>query len=158
MKIVVVGKPYRPELKQLLAKNYNFQFYFIDCTVTKDLQSGIKDYNKVIDKYLTNKYGNNFWNRFNAQVDSVDKIEVNIKVLDLVKEVKIVIDQIKLIDSLSKGQRHISLIPTLNDTAKNIYLVKVGEDNGMNFVTYYNFLVDANSMTIINTKGKLEGQ
>ncbi len=79
-------------------------------------------------------------------------------VLNLVEKLKIVKDQIKLIDSLSKGQRHISLVPTLDDTTKNIYLVKVGEDNGMNLVTYFNFLVDANSMTIINADGKLEGQ
>ncbi len=158
MKIVVVGKPYRPQLKQVVAKNYNFQFDFIDCTVTKDLQRGIVDYNKAIEKFLTDKHGNNFWNRFNAQVDSLHKIETINKVLDLVEEQKIVKAQIKLIDSLSKGQRHISIIPTLDDTTKNIYLVKVGENNGINLVTYYNFLVDANSMTIINADGKLDGQ
>lgn len=91
-----------------------------------------------------------FQNQTNtAHIDSV---------LDLVEKLKIVKDQIKLIDSLSKGQRHISLVPTLDDTTKNIYLVKVGEDNGTNLVTYFNFLVDANSMTIINADGKLEGQ
>jgi len=79
-------------------------------------------------------------------------------VLNLVQKLNIVKSKIKLIDSLSKGQRHISLVPTLDDTTKNIYLVKVGEDNGMNLVIYYNFLVDANSMTIINADGKLEGQ
>ena len=79
-------------------------------------------------------------------------------VTNLVSNLKIVKDQIKLIDSLSKGQRHVSLIPTLDDRTKNIYLVKICEDNGTNKVTYFNFLVDANSMTIINADGKLDGQ
>ena len=80
------------------------------------------------------------------------------KVLNLVEKQKIVKDEIKLIDSLSSGQRHITLLPTLEDTVKNIYLIKVGEDNGTNLVTYFNFLVDANTMTILNPTGKLEGQ
>jgi hypothetical protein len=67
-------------------------------------------------------------------------------------------DEIKLIDSLSSGQRHVTLLPTLEDTVKNIYLIKVGEDNGTNLVTYFNFFVDANTMTILNPTGKLEGQ
>ena len=80
------------------------------------------------------------------------------KVLNLVEQQKIVKAQIKLIDSLSSGQRHISLVPTLDDTTKNIYLIKVAEDNGTNLVTYFNFLVDANKMRILNPTGKLEGQ
>ena len=78
------------------------------------------------------------------QADSVVE-----KVLDLVADQKKVKDQMQLIDSLSKGTRHISLIPFLDDSEKNIYLVKVCEDNGASFVTYFNFLVDANDMTII---------
>jgi len=80
------------------------------------------------------------------------------KVLNLIEQQNIVKNQIKLIDSLSFGRRHITLLLTLDDTLKNIYLVKVGEDNGTNLVTYYNFLVDANRMAILNPTGKLEGQ
>lgn len=77
------------------------------------------------------------------------------KVLNLVADEQIVKDKIKLIDSLSKGKRHISLAAFIDDTLKNRYLVKVCEDNGSNLVTYYNFLVDANSMKILNEDGKL---
>lgn len=80
------------------------------------------------------------------------------KVLNLIEEQKIVKAQIKLIDSLSSGRRHVSLVPTLDDTTKNIYLVKVAEDNGTNLVTYFNFLVDADKMRILNPTGELEGQ
>lgn len=78
------------------------------------------------------------------------------KILDVVAEQLIVKDAIKLIDSLSNGKRHISLIPFLQDTLNNIYLVKVAEDNGVNFVSYYNFLINANTMVILNPDGKLE--
>ena len=87
----------------------------------------------------------------------VDSIDCNIeKVLDLVGKQKIVKDQIRLVDSISKNKRHISLVASLEDSTKNVYLVKVSEDNGTNFVTYFNFMVDAKTMTIINPSGKTE--
>lgn len=81
-----------------------------------------------------------------------------INAMNIVAELKIVKDKMKLIDSSSKGQRHITLVPMLDDPTNNVYLVKVGEDNGTNLVTYFNFLVDVNSKRIINPDGKLEGQ
>lgn len=95
------------------------------------------------------------WEKANPtyQTDNTEQ-----KVLKVVEQQKVVKDQIKLIDSLSSGQRHITLLPVLDDTSKNIYLVNVGEDNGIALVTYYNFLVNANTMTILNPTGKLEGQ
>jgi hypothetical protein len=59
------------------------------------------------------------------------------KVLNSVQELKIVKDKIVLVDSLSNHTRNISLIPTLDDTLKNIYLVTVGENNETNRVTYF---------------------
>jgi hypothetical protein len=80
------------------------------------------------------------------------------RVTDLVYDLKIVKDEIRLVDSLSRGKRDILLLPFLNDTAKNIYLVKVAEDNGANYVSYFNFLVDGNSVKILNENGKLDRQ
>ena len=80
------------------------------------------------------------------------------KILHLVEQQKMVKDQIKLIDSLSFGFRHVTLLPILDDSIKNIFLVKVGEHNGTNFVTYYKFLIDANKMALLNPTGKLEDQ
>ena len=79
-------------------------------------------------------------------------------VVSLVEQTKLYRNEAKLIDSLSSGKRGLKMIVTLNDTARNIYLVKVSEDNGTNLVTYFNFLVDGNKMTILNPTGKLEGQ
>ena len=163
IQIAEIGEmPLNFEQKQHLANSYDFDFYLFGCNVTTDIINGTEYYNKKMVDHLESKYGNGWWTKFQTQLDSIDNATLTDltieKVLDLVERQKIVKDQIKLIDSLSKGQRHISLVPTLDDTTKNIYLVKVGEDNGMNLVTYYNFLVDANSMTIINADGKLEGQ
>ncbi len=163
IQIAEIGEmPLNFDQKQKLAKSYGFDFYLFGCNVTTDVINGTKYYNNKMVDHLENKYGAGWWTKFQAQIDSIDKAKssefIIEKVLNLVEKQKIVKDQIKLIDSLSKSQRHISLVPTLDDSTKNIYLVKVGEDNGMNLVTYYNFLVDANSMTIINADGKLEGQ
>lgn len=161
IQIAEIGEmPLNFKQKQHLANSYGFDFYLFGCNVTTDIINGTEYYNKKMVDHLESKYGIGWWTKFQAQLDSIDNATLTDmtieKVLDLVERQKIVKDQIKLIDSLSKGQRHISLVPTLDDTTKNIYLVKVGEDNGMNLVTYYNFLIDANSMTIINEDGKLE--
>jgi hypothetical protein len=163
IQIIAIGLPYMPQVRQRLSGQFGFEYIYVGCNATTELLNGAKYYNNVVEVYLTEKFGNNFWTNFNIQLDSIDNaISANYltieRVLNLVSEQKIVKDQIELVDSLSESKRHISLIPTLDDTTKNIYLVKVEEDNGMNLVTYYNFLVDANSMTIINLNGKLEGQ
>jgi len=163
IQITEIGEmPLNFEQKQKLANSYGFHFYLFGCNVTTDILNGTEYYNKTMVDHLERKYGIGWWTKFQSQLDSIDKTNsedlIMEKVVDLVAKQQIVKDQIKLIDSLSKSQRHISLIPTFDDSTKNIYIVKVSEDNGMNLVTYYNFLVDANSMTIINADGKLEGQ
>lgn len=154
--------PLNFEQKKSLANSYGFDFYLFGCNVTTDVISGTEYYNKKMVDHLESKYGKGWWTNFQTQLDSIDNASLTNmtidKVLDLVEKQKIVKKQIKLIDSLSKGQRHISLVPTLDDTTKNIYLINVAEDNGTNLITYFNFLVDANSMTIINAHGKIEGQ
>jgi len=79
-------------------------------------------------------------------------------VVSLVEQTKLYRDQAKLIDSLSSGKRDLSMFVTLSDTVKNICHVRVSEDNGSSLVTYFNFMVDANKMVILNPTGKLEGQ
>ena len=128
----------------------------------------IPDYQKINDTTYELTYLEGFdgpyllWNsndrRWKKAIPTPPTDNTEEKVLSLVEQQKIVKDEIKLIDSLSSGQRHITLLSTLDDTAKNIYLIKVGEDNGTNLVTYFNFLVDANTMTILNPTGKVEGQ
>ena len=163
VQILKIGEiPLNFEQKQKLANSYGFDFYLFGCNVTTDIINGTKYYNNAMVGHLESKYCIGWWTEFQIQLDSIDNAKstgiIIQKIVDLVSEQKIVKDQIRLIDSLSKNQRYISLVPTLEDTMKNVYFVKVAEDNGMNLVTYFNFLVDANKMTIINADGKLEGQ
>lgn len=163
IQIVVLGEILpTDELRQSFAKAHGFDFYYFGDNLSIDIINGTNYYNQTMIEYLETKYGSGWWTKFQNQLDSIDKANstdlIIGEVLDLVGTNKIVKDQIQLIDSLSNGQRHISLIPTLVDSIKNIYLVKVMEDNGSNFVTHFNFLVDVNSMEIINQNGKLDGQ
>jgi len=154
--------PLNSRQKQKLANSYGFNFYYFGCAVTKDILNGTKYYNQTMVEHLEKKYGHGWWTKFQNQLDSIDnskRLDITAdKVSDLVSNLKIVKDEIRLVDSLSKGKRHILLLPFLNDTAKNIYLVKVAEDNGTNYVTYFNFLVDGNLIKILNENGKLDGQ
>ncbi len=158
IQVIEIGElPLYFDAKQKLANTYGFKFSLHGCNVTTDILNGTKYYNRLVIEHLETKYGKGLWTKFQNQLNSIANEDFKIeKVLELVGEQKIVQDQIKLIDSLSQNQRHISLVPTLDDTTKNIYLVKVAEDNGTTFVTYFNFLVDANSMKILNSDGKLE--
>jgi hypothetical protein len=79
-------------------------------------------------------------------------------IISLVEQQEIVLNKDKELKKLSSGQRGITLVLTLQDTTNNIYLVKVCEHNGTNLVTYFNFFVDANKMTILNPTGKVEAQ
>ena len=89
--------------------------------------------------------------KFNPSADSITSADSTLdKITDLVADLKIVKDQMKLIDSISNKQRHISLIPILEDSINQIYVVKVAEDNGTNSVTYFNIMVDAKTMKVLN--------
>jgi hypothetical protein len=144
--------------KEALARSCGFTIVHLGCSVSTDIQNGVSYYNRVMITHLENKYGKGFWIKFQSRLDSIDKsrnLDLTLeKVTDLVAGLKIVKDQVRLVDSLSGHQRHISLIPVLEDSLTNRYLVKVAEDNGTNYVTYFNFVVDGNTMKIINPDGK----
>ena len=129
----------------------------------------IPDYQKLNDTAYQIVYLEGFdgpylnWNSFdkewkNSMLKYFKNYHSEEDIVGLVEQLKLYKDKYRLIDSLSKGERGLSILVTLDDTLKNIYLVKVCEDNGNNFVTYYNILVDANEMKILNPTGKLEGQ
>lgn len=163
IQIIEVGEmPLNMEQKQNLARSYGFNFYLFGCNVPKDEIKGIEYYNKKMIDHLEAKYGIGWWAKFQSQLDSIDSSNSTDLVLDkivgLVAEQQIVKEKVRLIDSLSENKRSLSFIPTLLDSLQNRYLVKVTEDNGVNLVTYYNFLVDGNTMTILNANGKLDGQ
>ncbi|MES2430456.1 MAG: hypothetical protein V4556_05925 [Bacteroidota bacterium] len=129
----------------------------------------IPDYQKLNDTAFELVYLEGFdgpyllWNSFDKKWEKsflthFKDNHIEEDVVSLIEQSTIYRDRSKLIDSLSSGQRGLSLIVFLQDTVKNIYLVKGSEDNGTSLVTHFNYLVDANKMTILNPTGKLEGQ
>lgn len=163
IKIIEVGEtPLNFEQKQKLAKSYGFKFLLYGSNASTDIINGKDYYNKKMIEELENQYGVGWWAKFQSQLDSIDRVKpedlILEKVANLVAEQKNVKDLIKLTDSLSNGVRQVSLVPTVYDATKNIYLVKVREVNGMYSFTYFNFLVDGNTMRVLNPDGKLEGQ
>ncbi len=74
IQIISVGEPYMPENEQLLAEKYDFKFKYVGCNVTNELLNGSNYYNAVVKEYLTDKFGKDFWNRFNSQLDSIQNL------------------------------------------------------------------------------------
>lgn len=58
--------------------------------------------------------------------------------IDSILNCDLIIDKTAEVESLSKGERTLSLLEIPNEDS-TVYTLKVGEDNGMNFVTYYTF-------------------
>lgn len=159
VQIVTAGKPFPPEVEGKLASKYGFSLKNLGCTAGLEAV-GSEQYNAVVRQYLEDKNGQGFWQkcddeRWQGLEDYYTAYRTE-KVIALIEQQPTVKEKTKLVDSLSKGSRHISILPMLQDSAKNVYLVKVGENNGVNFVSYFNFLVDANTMKVLNPNGELE--
>jgi hypothetical protein len=77
IQIIVIGEPNKPQLRQRLAKQYGFEFNYVGCYATTELLNGSNYYNEVVINHLTDKFGKEFWNRFNNQIDSIDKANPN---------------------------------------------------------------------------------
>jgi hypothetical protein len=71
------------------------------------------------------------------------------KAFDVVRQLPEMYKFFKLVDSVNKGQRHAMLMIGSTPTKEEpYYLIQVGEDNGMVFVTEYNFYVYYPSLRI----------
>lgn len=72
------------------------------------------------------------------------------KMIDTIFQLKEVKDREEYIEQQTKGARHLQIWIAAKPTATNSYYwVKVGEDNGTNFVTHYNFHVYPKAMRIL---------
>lgn len=162
VQLISVGLPYMPELAQQVAKQYDFRYCYSGCMVNPWEMNGIDCYNEVVREYLANKHGNDFWAMYDAKISRVYNIadmELNTgRVLDLVRNLELVQNKLKHLDSEYEVQRNIGFAAVLKDTVNNIYLVNMYEDIDTSRVTYFNFLVDATFDTIINADGKLKGE
>lgn len=75
VKIITIGEPDLTSARQDLAKQYGLGVAFVGCNSTIALQNGSRCYNAVVEEYLTDKYGKDFWTKFNAQVQKMNGTE-----------------------------------------------------------------------------------
>ncbi|PQJ11293.1 hypothetical protein CJD36_005680 [Flavipsychrobacter stenotrophus] len=77
-----------------------------------------------------------------------DRIKID-KILDMVLALPEVKAEIKYVEKESKGTRHLAaaMYATPSEN-RNYYWVKVWEDNGMNYVSHFNFFVDPQTLSI----------
>jgi hypothetical protein len=149
---VVIGKPFRPTESQIIAKKYGFQFDYLGCIMTDENEKLQKEQNAKTEKMLKAKFGNNFWDKFNKDLDSLGKTQDKLDAItDLVARQEVVYNKRIQIEHSSNFKRIVLFSTTLKDTAKNTYLVKVSENVGQNEKVYFNYWVNANTMKIISS-------
>ncbi len=73
VRIITIGEPDLTSARQDLAKQYGFGYAFVGCNSTIELRNGSRYYNAVVEDYLKDKYGKDFWTRFNAQVEKTNQ-------------------------------------------------------------------------------------
>ncbi len=73
VQIIEIGElPLNFEKNQKLANSYGFSFFLHGCNVTTGILNGTKYYNKIMVDHLENKYGEDFWAKFQNQLDSIN--------------------------------------------------------------------------------------
>jgi hypothetical protein len=133
-----------------IAPQFGFSYDIVaGCVVSESLINGVNSYNAVTTSYLNKKLGKNWEEKFNLSVDSMYFADQAVAIRDTVLK----IDQIKqmnqFLDSVSNGQRHLSVwvLPHKNDD----YNVKVGElmpDSSITVFCYYQ--IDLNRLNIVS--------
>jgi hypothetical protein len=95
----------------------------------------------------------------NTNLTSVDKSsdsllktnDIEEKIIDTIFKLAEVKQRAKYIEQQTKGERHLKvwIEETPKQPGQNYYSIKVGEDNGTNLVTHFNFYVYPDSMRIM---------
>ena len=60
--------------ENIISKKYGFRIVDEGCGVLLEEENGIKQYNKVVKKFLVDKYGKDWEVKYNAECDSLIKI------------------------------------------------------------------------------------
>jgi hypothetical protein len=79
IQIIAIGLPYMPQVRQRLAKQYGFEYNYVGCNATTELLNGTEYYNNVVKEYLTDKFGKDFWTKFNTQLNSIDNAATDVQ-------------------------------------------------------------------------------
>ena len=86
----------------------------------------------------------------NQQDTSFELSDLEKKIIDTIFKLKEIKDRQKYIDQQTKGARHLQIwIADKPNLTNKYYWIQVGEDNGTNIVTHFNFDVYPDSMRIM---------
>ena len=86
----------------------------------------------------------------NQQNTSLELSDLENKIIDTIFKLKEIKDRQKYIEHQTKGVRHLQIwIADKPNLTTKYYWIQVGEDNGLNFVTHFNFDVYPDSMRIM---------
>ena len=86
----------------------------------------------------------------NKQTDNLPNSNLEEKIIDTIFKLAEVKERAKYIEQQTKGKRHLIIwVENTPGSDNQYYWIKVGEDNGMNFVTHFNFYVYPDSMRIM---------
>lgn len=95
-----------------------------------------------------------------TKVDSLESINQTIsadelsnlenEIIDTIFQLKEIKDRQKYIEQQTKGERHLQIwVADKPNLTNKYYWIKVGEDNGTNLITHFNFDVYPDSMRIM---------
>ncbi|MEO8734391.1 MAG: hypothetical protein ABI373_08670 [Flavobacteriales bacterium] len=155
VQIVEVGEPSLDPLgRAKRASSFGFKIHSYGCNVLPWAMHGIDDYNEVMRGYLEGRNGKDLWKKVDdksPEVPDTDATNLRLdQILELVESQPFVKSRDHYLDSISGGKRHLSLMTDIADSARNIYRVRVVEDNGVSYAVHHTYSVDANTMTILS--------
>ena len=118
---------------------------FLSCNLAQKQSNNLKK----VDKIISTISGPT--NSFQNEADSFKSNGIDGKIIDTIFKLEEVKEKAKYIEGETKGERHLNIwfADTANLPDHKFYWIKVGEDNGTNLVTHFNFHVYPNSMRIM---------
>lgn len=125
-----------------LANTFGFKIDNLGCMATEEDIAFADNYNlKVID-YLTPRNGKDWYEKYQKEITVIELVQGLPFAENLVRKALEVEERAHLVDSLSNSKRHLSFVTIIQDTANELYWVKVFEDNGVSLTTHFIYQVE----------------
>ncbi|MGE9311636.1 hypothetical protein ACLOAU_08320 [Niabella sp. CJ426] len=143
LRLLTYGLPnfQKQNAENVVSDKWGIEFYAVaGCDVSKELQDSAEQHNKIIEPLIEKKYGKNWQEKFNREVDAEFELE---------KKVIAVVDKLDYIEKRQAEMAkegnglHYIMTPIRNSTKYNVSVQGWGKWNDNDeWVTYYQLLVD----------------
>lgn len=141
--------------KNVIAKKWGIRFYPVaGCVVTEELEDSVKTYNDPIYKLIEKKYGTNWFEKFEKEVEEeFEKEKIVTNILDKVDFIKKKDDEM----SLEGNGLHYYMTPVKKSTDYNVSVEGWGlVDNKYVWLSYYRMIVNYKSKKVSLIDDKIE--